>query len=51
MKNNQECNRDCSRCRYLSARTDDKSYPWAYECLKFEDSVFREDFKNTKVFH
>lgn len=45
-----ECNKDCSKCKYLNGKTDDKGYPWGYECMKYGDSVFMEEFENTKTF-
>lgn len=45
------CNRNCEKCRQLNARTDDKGYPFGYDCLKYGDSVFQEQFKDTKVFN
>lgn len=45
-----ECNKDCIKCKYLSGRTDDKGYPFGYECLKYRDSVFKEKFGDTKKF-
>ncbi len=45
-----QCSKDCSKCRHLNGRVDDKGYPYGYDCLKYGDSVFREDFKNTKTF-
>lgn len=44
------CNIDCKQCKYLNARTDDKGYPYGYECLKYEDSVFEDEFTNSKIF-
>lgn len=44
------CNKDCTKCKHLSGRADDKGYPFGYECLKFGDSVFREYFGDTKEF-
>lgn len=44
------CNRNCNKCRSLNAKTDDKGYPWGYDCLKYGDSVFQEDFESTKEF-
>ena len=44
------CNRDCTKCKKLNIKTDDKGYPWGYECLKYDDSVFREHFQDTKEF-
>lgn len=44
------CNRNCEKCRQLNIRTDDKGYPFGYDCLKYGDSVFREQFQSTKVF-
>lgn len=38
------------QCKYLNARTDDKGYPYGYECLKYEDSVFEDEFTNSKIF-
>ena len=45
-----ECNRDCSKCKQLNGRTDDKGYLFGYECMKYGDSVFMEQFGDTKVF-
>lgn len=45
-----ECNKDCSKCKQLNGRTDDKGHPFGYECMKYEDSVFMEHFGDTKVF-
>lgn len=45
-----KCNKDCAKCNHLNVRTDNLGYPWAYECLKYEDSVFYEKFKDTKEF-
>lgn len=45
-----KCSKDCSKCTHLNVRTDDKGYPFGYECLKFGDSVFEETFANTKWF-
>ncbi len=44
------CNRNCEKCRQLNIRTDDKGYPFGYDCLKYGDSIFREQFQSTKVF-
>lgn len=44
------CNRNCEKCRSLNIRTDDKGYPFGYDCLKYGDSVFLEQFKITKTF-
>ena len=45
-----ECNRDCNKCRSLNIRTDDKGYPFAYDCMKYGDSVSLENFTSTKEF-
>lgn len=45
-----ECRRNCNMCKHLSGRTDDKGYPYGYECLKYGDSVFKEKFGYTKIF-
>lgn len=45
-----ECNKDCSKCKQLSGRTDDKGYPFGYDCMKYGDSVFVEHFGDTKMF-
>lgn len=45
-----ECNKDCSKCKQLNRRTDDKDYPFGYDCMKYGDSVFMEQFGNTKMF-
>ncbi len=45
------CNRNCQNCKKLNIRTDDKGYPYGYECLKYGDSVLEEQFQNTKYFN
>lgn len=45
-----ECNKDCNKCKQLNTRVDNKGYPFAYECLKYKDSVFREKFSDSKNF-
>lgn len=45
-----ECNKDCNKCGYLNVRTDDKGYLFGYGCMKYGNSVFREKFRDTKVF-
>lgn len=45
-----ECNRDCTRCSKLNTNTDDKGYPWSYDCLKYGDSVQINQFRSTKQF-
>lgn len=47
----QVCNRNCQTCKSLNGRTDDKGYPFGYECLKYGDSVFLEQFRDTKYFN
>lgn len=44
------CNKDCKKCKSLNIKTDDKGYPWGYECLKYGDSVSKEHFGNGKDF-
>lgn len=44
------CNKDCKKCKSLNIKTDDKGYPWGYECLKYGDSVCKEHFGNGKDF-
>lgn len=45
-----KCNKDCSKCKHLSNRTDNKGYPLWYECSKYRDRVFRGQFGDTKEF-
>lgn len=45
------CNKDCTKCKHLSGKTDDKRYPFGYECMKYGNSTFREKFRDAKVFH
>lgn len=45
-----ECKKNCEKCKQLNTRTDDKGYPWGYECLKFGDSVMKSEFSVTKLF-
>ena len=42
------CNKDCTQCNHLNILADDNGYPFAYECMKFRDSVFQEIFKILK---
>lgn len=44
------CNKDCNTCKQLNIRVDNLGYPWGYECLKYNDSVFLDKFKDTKEF-
>lgn len=44
------CNKDCQKCKNLNVKVDDKGYPWGYECLRYGDSVFLEQFTSTKEF-
>ena len=46
-----KCHNDCNKCRQLNIKTDNKGYPWGYECLKYGDSVCEEHFKDTKEFY
>ena len=45
-----KCNKNCNKCRQLNIRTDEKGYPYGYDCLKYGDSVFQDKFENTKEF-
>lgn len=44
------CNGDYEKCKQLNVKVDKQGYPWGYECLKYGDSVFQEEFKDTKEF-
>jgi len=44
------CNRDCTQCTQLNIKTDNNGKPWGYDCLKYDDSVFVDEFGNTKEF-
>jgi hypothetical protein len=44
------CNRNCNNCTQLNTRVDNKDYPYGYDCLKYGDSVFENDFERTKQF-
>lgn len=44
------CNRNCLKCSSLNVKTDNKGYPWGYECMKYGDSVFQTEFQSTKEF-
>lgn len=50
MKKIIKCNKSCNECNYLNTKVDNKGYPWGYDCMKYNDSIFEEDFKNTKEF-
>lgn len=45
-----KCNKNCKKCKQLNVRTDDKGYPYGYDCLKYGDSVFQYEFESTKEF-
>lgn len=45
-----KCKKDCRKCSQLNVKTDDKGYPYGYDCLKHGDSVFEEQFTDEKVF-
>lgn len=45
-----KCKKDCNNCKKLNYRTDSNGYPYAYECLKYGDSVFRKNFTSEKDF-
>lgn len=42
--------KDCRNCSKLNGRVDDKGYPFAYECLKYEltDILTPEKFQDSK---
>ena len=44
------CSRNCNKCSKLNTLTDDKGYPYGYECLKYGNSVFRKEFTSAKSF-
>lgn len=46
-----KCSKDCRKCnKYGSARTDDKGYPFGYECLKYNEAIDLQDVNKEKVF-
>ena len=46
-----KCNKDCHKCRkYGSAKTDDKGYPFGYECLKYDEVIDLENVAKEKIF-
>ena len=47
----KECSKDCKKCKHLNTRTDNKSYPFAYECMIYNEAVEVKDFGNTKAFN
>lgn len=44
------CNKNCTNCKQLNIKTDNKGYPWGYDCMKYGDSVFEKEFATTKSF-
>jgi hypothetical protein len=44
------CNKNCRKCGKLNAKTDDKGYPWAWECLKFNERIPQERLERSKTF-
>lgn len=44
------CNEDCKACMNLNTRTDDKGYPFAYECMRYKEAVAPCEFTSTKEF-
>lgn len=45
-----QCNKDCKKCKQLNIRTDDKGYPFGYDCMKYGDSVFQTEFESIREF-
>ena len=45
-----KCNRNCKQCKQLNIRTDNKGYPFGYDCIKYKNSVFQTEFESTKEF-
>ena len=43
-----QCNKNCNKCKRLNIRTDDKVCGYGYDCLKYGDSVFQNEFESTK---
>ena len=46
-----KCDKECDNCKELSTRVDDKGYPFGYECMKYDDSINKNDFHSTKEFN
>lgn len=46
-----KCDKECDSCKELNTRVDDKGYPYGFECMKYGDSVSRDDFHSTKEFN
>lgn len=46
----KRCDKDCKKCKQLNTRTDEKGYPFGYECMKYNETVFLENFTSTKEF-
>lgn len=44
------CNKNCNACKQLNIRTDDKGYPFGYECMKYDEPVDPDLFESTKEF-
>lgn len=44
------CHKDCNKCMQLNGRTDDKGYPFMYECMKYEREIHPNEFKESKEF-
>lgn len=45
------CDKNCKECENLNALTDIYGQPWCYECLKFNDTIFDENFEGIKEFY
>ena len=46
-----KCNKDCRKCKkYGSVRTDDKGYPFGYECLKHNEMIDLKLVNKEKLF-
>lgn len=46
----KKCNKNRNKCKQLNTRTDDRGHPFGYECMKYNDSVFKRDFLDAKEF-
>lgn len=44
------CEMNCKYCRHLNIKTDNKGYPWEYECMKYGDTVFEKELASIKSF-
>lgn len=44
------CGRDCEKCKSLNGRAEKNGQPWGYECMKYGDTIDKDQLHSTKTF-